>query len=33
MGMAEVRDYLTHLAVGKNVAASTPSVAFNGGKC
>lgn len=29
MGVAEVRDYLTHLAVNKNVAASTQNVAFN----
>lgn len=29
MGAAEVRDYLTHLAVDKQVAASTQNVAFN----
>ncbi|MFX5065054.1 site-specific integrase, partial [Acinetobacter baumannii] len=29
MGVAEVRDYLTHLAVDRNVAASTQNVAFN----
>ena len=27
--MDEIRDYLTHLAVDKNVAASTQNVAFN----
>ncbi len=29
MGAREIRDYLTHLAVEKNVAASTQNVAFN----
>ncbi|MDQ3799141.1 MAG: integron integrase [Acidobacteriota bacterium] len=29
MGVNEIRDYLTHLAVEKNVAASTQNVAFN----
>ena len=29
MGVDEIRSYLTHLAVDKNVAASTQSVAFN----
>lgn len=29
MGVAEVRDYLTHLAVERHVAASTQNVAFN----
>jgi len=29
MGVSEIRDYLTHLAVEKNVAASTQNVAFN----
>lgn len=29
MGVGEIRDYLTHLAVVKNVAASTQNVAFN----
>ena len=29
MGVSEIRDYLTHLAVDKNVAASTQNVAFN----
>lgn len=29
MGVAEVRDYLTHLAVEKHVAASTQNTAFN----
>lgn len=29
MGVDEIRDYLTHLAVDKNVAASTQNVAFN----
>lgn len=29
MGVGEIRDYLTHLAVDKNVAASTQNVAFN----
>lgn len=29
MGVDEIRDYLTHLAVEKNVAASTQNVAFN----
>lgn len=29
MGVGEIRSYLTHLAVDKNVAASTQNVAFN----
>lgn len=29
MGVDEIRSYLTHLAVDKNVAASTQNVAFN----
>ena len=29
IGVGEIRDYLTHLAVDKNVAASTQNVAFN----
>ncbi len=29
MGVSEIREYLTHLAVEKNVAASTQNVAFN----
>lgn len=29
MGVDEIREYLTHLAVDKNVAASTQNVAFN----
>ena len=29
MGVNEIREYLTHLAVEKNVAASTQNVAFN----
>ena len=29
MGVGEIRDYLTHLAVEKKVAASTQNVAFN----
>src|SRR5215203_3857166 len=29
MSANEIREYLTHLAVGKNVAASTQNVAFN----
>ncbi|CAN5168785.1 integron integrase [soil metagenome] len=29
MGVSEIRDYLTYLAVKKNVAASTQNVAFN----
>ena len=29
MGVSEIRAYLTHLAVDKNVAASTQNVAFN----
>ncbi|MEO8648602.1 MAG: integron integrase [Acidobacteriota bacterium] len=29
MGVDEIRDYLTHLAVERNVAASTQNVAFN----
>jgi integron integrase len=29
MGAGEIREYLTHLAVDKNVAASTQNVAFN----
>ena len=29
MGVNEIREYLTHLAVKKNVAASTQNVAFN----
>lgn len=29
MSVAEIRDYLTHLAVDKKVAASTQNVAFN----
>ncbi len=29
MGVDEIRDYLTHLAVAKKVAASTQNVAFN----
>jgi len=29
MGVPEIRDYLTHLAVKQNVAASTQNVAFN----
>jgi len=29
MGADEIREYLTHLAVDKNVAASTQNVAFN----
>ena len=29
MGVDEIRKYLTHLAVEKNVAASTQNVAFN----
>jgi site-specific recombinase XerD len=29
MGVDEIRQYLTHLAVERNVAASTQNVAFN----
>lgn len=29
LGVDEIREYLTHLAVEKNVAASTQNVAFN----
>lgn len=29
MGVEEIRDYLSYLAVEKNVAASTQNVAFN----
>lgn len=29
LGVNEIREYLTHLAVEKNVAASTQNVAFN----